>query len=352
MTGNEIRIPDVSLRRFCTGVLERLGVSTKDAEVWSGIIVETSLRGVDSHGILVLPLYAQMLEAGGIKVDAQLEVVNDHGPTVLLDGGHGIGAVIADSAMSLALERARQFGISYVAVRNSNHFGAAGFYAAKSLNHDMIGLAFTNAGPAIAAWGGRSKVIGSNAFAVAVPSGEELPIVFDTAIGAAAAAKIFVAAEKGERIPTDWMIDRAGHPTDDPTALFSGGVMLPFGKHKGYGIGVIVDVLTGVLSGGLFSTAVRGFGRDLSEPLGVCHSFCALDIERFMPLDQFKSRIDHMIREIKGSEPLAGVERVYLPGEKGFLTWKERKELGIPLWGKLLDDLRKLSQQLNVEFPA
>ena len=352
MSGNEIRIPEPDLRRFCTNVLERLGVSKMDAEVWSHVIVETSLRGVDSHGILVLPLYAQMLEAGGIKTNSQLEVVNDHGPTASLDGGGGIGAVIADRAMSLALERARQFGISYVAVRNSNHFGMAGFYAARSLDKEMIGAAFTNAGPAIAAWGGRSKVIGSNALAVAVPSGEEFPIIFDIAVGASAAAKIFVAAEKGERIPTDWMIDRNGHATDDPNALFSGGVMLPFGKHKGYGIGVIVDVLTGVLSGGLFSTAVKGFGRDMSEPLGVCHSFCAIDVERFIPLEQFKSRIDQMIREIKSSEPMEGVDRVYLPGENGFLTRKERKELGIPLWGKLLEDLRKLSQRLNVEFPA
>jgi L-2-hydroxycarboxylate dehydrogenase (NAD+) len=351
MSENEIRIPEPDLRRFCTSVLERLGVSNTDAEVWSQVIVETSLRGVDSHGILVLPLYAQMLEAGGIRTNSQVEVVNDHGPTALLDGGGGIGAVIADRAMSLALERAGEFGISYIAVRNSNHFGMAGF-AARSLDKQMIGLAFTNAGPAIAAWGGRSKVIGSNALAVAVPSGAEFPIIFDIAVGASAAAKIFVAAEKGERIPTDWMIDRAGHATDDPNALFSGGVMLPFGKHKGYGIGVIVDVLTGVLSGGLFSTAVKGFGRDMSEPLGVCHSFCAIDIERFTPLDEFKSRIDQMIREIKSSEPMENFDRVYLPGERGFLTHKERKKFGIPVWGKLMEDLRKLSQRLNVKFPA
>lgn len=352
MSGNEIRIHEPDLRRFCTGVLERLGVSNMDAEVWSNVIVETSLRGMDSHGILVLPLYAQMLEAGGIRTNSQLEVVNDNGATALLDGAGGIGAVVADRAMSLALERATQFGISYVTVRNSNHFGMAGFYAAKSLDRDMIGVALTNSGPAIAAWGGRSKVIGSNALAVAVPSGEEFPLILDIAVGASAAAKIFAAAEKGERIPTDWMIDQTGHPTDDPNALFSGGVMLPFGKHKGYGIGVIVDVLTGVLSGGLFSTAVKGFGRELSEPLRVSHGFCAIDIERFIPLHQFRSRMDEMIREIKKSEPMENVDRVYLPGERGFITRKERQELGIPLWSKLVEDLKRLSQRLNVKFPA
>jgi L-2-hydroxycarboxylate dehydrogenase (NAD+) len=352
MSGNEIRVPAHELLRFCANVFERLGVAKHDADLWANVIVETSLRGVDSHGILVLPLYAQMLEAGGIKIDARVEIISDHGATVLLDGGHGIGPVVADTAMTLAIERARQFGISYVTVRNSNHFGMAAYYAAKSLDHDMIGMAFTNAGPAIAAWGGRSKVIGSNALAVAVPAGKELPIIFDTAIGASAAAKIFVAAEKGERIPIDWMIDGDGHPTDDPNALFSGGVMLPFGKHKGYGIGIIIDVLTGVLSGGLFSTAVKGFGRDMSESLDVCHSFCALDIRRFIALDQFRSRVDHMIREIKRSEPVEGVDRVYLPGEKSFFTRIERNKLGIPLWSKLAADLRNFSDRLNVEFPV
>jgi LDH2 family malate/lactate/ureidoglycolate dehydrogenase len=296
-------------------------------------------------------MYAAMLEAGGIKVDAPLEPIRDEGPTLLLDGGEGIGAVIANRAMDLALERAHEFGLSFVSVRNSNHFGMAGFYAAKSLERDMIGAAFTNAGPAIAAWGGKTKVIGSNAMAVALPADQELPIVLDLAIGASAAAKIFVAAEKGERIPTDWMIDRNGQPTDDPRQLFEGGVLLPFGKHKGYGLGLIVDVLTGVISGGLFSTSVKGFGRDMSERQGVCHSFCALDIARFIAVDQFKRRIDEMISNVKRSERLEGVERVYLPGEKGFLTRQDRKENGIPLWSKLVEDLKQLSERLSIELP-
>jgi LDH2 family malate/lactate/ureidoglycolate dehydrogenase len=296
-------------------------------------------------------MYAAMLEAGGIKVDAPLEPIRDEGPTLLLDGGEGIGAVIANRAMDLALERAHEFGLSFVSVRNSNHFGMAGFYAAKSLERDMIGAAFTNAGPAIAAWGGKTKVIGSNAMAVALPADQELPIVLDLAIGASAAAKIFVAAEKGERIPTDWMIDRNGQPTDDPRQLFEGGVLLPFGKHKGYGLGLIVDVLTGVISGGLFSTSVKGFGRDMSEPLGVCQSFCALDIARFIAVDQFKRRIDEMISNVKRSERLEGVERVYLPGEKGFLTRQDRKQNGIPLWSKLVEDLKQLSERLSIELP-
>ena len=323
----------------------------KDADVWAEVVIEASLRGVDSHGILVLPMYAAMLEAGGIRVDARLEVVSDNGPTMLLDGGHGIGAVIADGAMNLALDRAREFGLSFVSVRNSNHFGMAGFYATKSLARNMIGVALTNAGPAIAAWGGKSKVIGSNAMAVALPAGKERPIVFDAAIGASAAAKIFLAAQRGERIPTDWMIDRIGNPTDDPQALFAGGVLLPFGKHKGYGLGLIVDCLTGILSGGLFSVSVGGFGRDMSRPLDICHSFFVLDIGRFIALEEFKNRVDEMIGHVKSSERLQGVDRIYLPGERGFLMHEERKLNGIPLWTKLVADLKELGQRLSIPTP-
>ncbi|CAN5687688.1 Ldh family oxidoreductase [soil metagenome] len=348
---NEVRVSEQALRRFCISVFERLGVSPGDAGIWTEVMVETSLRGVDSHGVLVLPMYAEMLEGGGIRVNSPVEVINDHGTTLLLDGGDGIGSVVANQAMDLALDRALKFGLSFVSVRNSNHFGMAGFYAMKSLPRDMIGVAFTNAGPAIAAWGGKTKVIGSNAMAIAIPAGNELPIVFDAAIGASAAAKIFLAMERGERIPSDWMIDRDGKPTDDPEKLFAGGVLLPFGKHKGYGLGLILDVLTGVLSGGLFSTSVRGFGRDMSEPLGICHSFCALDVERFIPVGLFNSRVDEMIKNVKASETLEGVERVYLPGERGFLTREDRKLNGIPLWDKLLGDLEKLARRLSIELP-
>jgi LDH2 family malate/lactate/ureidoglycolate dehydrogenase len=277
--------------------------------------------------------------------------VSDSGALLLLDGGGGIGPVIANRAMELALERARQFGVSFVVVRNSNHFGIGAYYAEKSLAQEMVGAAFTNAGPALAAWGGKSRVIGSNVIAIAVPAGEERPVVFDAAIGAAAGAKIFLAGERGERIPSDWMLDRDGSPTDDPKALLNGGVILPFGKHKGYGLGVLVDVLTGVISGGLFSNYVGQFAQDMSRPLGVCHSFAALDIRRFISIDQFKNRMDEMIRNVKKSEKREGVDRIYLPGERGLLTSEDRRRNGIPLHSKLITDLRRLGQRLSVSVP-
>jgi LDH2 family malate/lactate/ureidoglycolate dehydrogenase len=351
-SSHTIRVDHGELEGFCMAVFERLGVAPNEAAIWADVLVQTSLRGVDSHGILVLPMYAAMIEAGGIKVASQLKIISDAGPTTVLDGGHGIGQVIASQAMDMALDRAQQFGLSLVTVRNSNHFGRAGFYAAKSLSRDMLGMAVTNAGPALAAWGGKTRVIGSNALAIAVPAGKELPIIFDTAAGAAAAAKIFVAAERGERIPADWMLDRDGKPTEDPNALFAGGMLLPFGKHKGYGFGVIMDVLTGVLSGGLFGANVRGFGRDMSEPLDVCQTFCALNIENCLPASDFKARMDEMIAGIKRSEPIEGVDRVYLPGEQGFITAAERKAHGIPIWEKLAQDLRSLAHRLSVALPC
>jgi LDH2 family malate/lactate/ureidoglycolate dehydrogenase len=348
---DEIVVSEPALRVFCEAVLQKLGVESDQARVWADALLDASLRGVDSHGILVLPMYALMLEAGGIKTDSSLETVRDAGNTLLLDGCGGIGFAISDQAMELAIDRAAKFGFSYIAVRNSNHFGAAAYYAMKSLPKDMIGIALTNAGPALPAWGGKTRVIGSNAMAVAVPAGEEFPVVFDTAIGAAAGARIFLSGQRGERIPADWMIDKNGRPTDDPGALLDEGMILPFGKYKGYGLGVIVDVVTGVISGGLFGTYVRGFAQDMAKPSGVCHSFAALDISRFLPADQFKGRMDDMIRNIKKSEPIEKDGRVYLPGERGFLTRRERLQNGIPLHQKLASELRQLASRLSIEPP-
>jgi LDH2 family malate/lactate/ureidoglycolate dehydrogenase len=349
---DEIRVNSQVLSDFSISVLTTLGVENRDAGIWADSMIDASLRGIDSHGVLVLPIYASILEAGGIKPRASLEILSDDGATLLLDGGDGIGAVIATQAMTLATERAQRFGVGFVGVRNSSHFGTAGFYAMKALVKDMIGMALTNAGPQLSAWGGKSKVIGSNALGAAVPAGEEFPIVFDIAIGASAAAKIFLAAERGERIPIDWMRDKEGRPTDDPKAFFDEGVLQPFGKHKGYGLGLVVDALTGVLSGGLFSTRVGQFAARPSEPVGVCQSFGALDIRRFIPVAQFKERMDEMIRNVKGSEPLEGVDRVYLPGEHGLLTREDRLKNGIPLHAKLISGLRALAKRLTLQSPC
>jgi LDH2 family malate/lactate/ureidoglycolate dehydrogenase len=347
-----VLVESEALRAFTLAVFAKLGVTPEHASVWADALIETSLRGIDSHGILVLPIYASMIEAGGVRLDSRTETVADTGATVLLDGGFGIGFVVAETAMNLALDRAGQFGLSFVSVRNSNHFGTAAYYVMKSLPKDMIGFALTNASPALPAWGGKTRVIGSNAMGVAIPAGEELPIVFDAAIGEAAGAKIFLKAQKGEPIPSDWILDKQGNPTEDPKALMDGGMILPFGKHKGYGIGMILDVLTGVISGGLFSTFISDFGRNLSEPLGVCHSFAALDIRRFIPVPEFKSRIDQMIRNIKRSETREGVDQVYLPGERAFLTYRQRQQTGIPVHSRLIADLRALAQKLSLEPPA
>jgi LDH2 family malate/lactate/ureidoglycolate dehydrogenase len=347
----QLTISEPALRSFCEAVFLKLAVEPAEARIWADAIMEASLRGVDSHGVLVLPMYAAMIQAGGIRTGVATETVSDGGSTAVLDGGGGIGFTISDRAMDLAIERAADFGISFITVRNSNHFGAAAYYAMKSLPRDMIGIAITNASPALPAWGGKTRVIGSNAMGVAVPAGQEYPIVFDIAIGAAAGAKVFLLGQKGLPIPEDWMIDKNGQPTRDPGSLFDGGLILPFGKHKGYGLGVILDVLSGVISGGLFSTQVHGFAQDMSEPLGACHSFIALDVSRFINVDQFKGRMDEMIRNIKASALIDGVERVYLPGERGFVTREDRLKNGIPLHRKLADDLRDLAARLSIEQP-
>jgi LDH2 family malate/lactate/ureidoglycolate dehydrogenase len=347
--GNAV-ISSNECRRFCKAVFNKLGVSDSHGELWADALLDASLRGVDSHGILVLPMYAAMLRSGSIDPNGTTRKLTDSGAIALLDGGGGSGFVVSASAMDLAIERAAGYGIGYVAVRNSGHFGAAAYYAMRCIPEKMIGIALTNAGPALPAWGGKTKVIGSNAMAVAAPAREEFPIVFDTAIGAAAGARIFLAGQRGERIPPDWMITREGLPTDDPGELFNGGMILPFGKYKGYGLGVVVDLLTGVISGGLYGTHARGFGQSMSQSLEVCHAFLAIDIRRFMPVEEFESRVDDLIAQIRKSEPAPGFAQVYVPGERSFLTRRVRADAGIPLHAKLVEDLQHLAQDLSLDL--
>ena len=339
------------LTEFCQQCFERLGVARTDAKLTSEAIVAANLRGVDSHGVVRLKTYADRLRAGSIRPHGQPTLINESAAFALLDGGSGLGQVISSKAMRLTIGKARASTVAVVGVRNSSHFGAAAFYGLMAVGEGMIGLAATNAGPTMSPWGGSQQLLGNNPLCVAVPAGRYRPVVLDMATGAVALGKIMVAMMEGRRIPTNWGFDREWLPTDDPQAVINGGSIQPLGGYKGYGLSMIIDVLTGVLMGGEFSTSVRSLHHFLDEPQGVGHIFAALRVESFIPLEQFKQRMDAMISLLINCPRTPGADRVYVPGQIEDEIETERRRVGIPIGAALKAELNALAGELGVASP-
>jgi LDH2 family malate/lactate/ureidoglycolate dehydrogenase len=334
------------LTDFCARVLERLDVPTEEARIVADTLVMANLRGVDTHGVMRMTFYSAKLKAGVIRPRVDLAPVVERAATALLDGRDGLGQVISYRAMQAAIEKARQVGVAYVAVRNSNHLGACAYYSMMALPHDMIGFVFTNASPRLAPTGGVDRLFGNNPWSIAVPAGERLPVVLDMANSVVAAGKIRIAQKEGKPIPEGWALNRHGEPTTDPQEALQ-GILLAVGGYKGYGITLMVDLITGVLSDSAYGPRVKGMEVNTGAA-GTSHSFLALDLEAFGDVAAFKARMDAYIDEIKNSRKARGSEVIYLPGEPEFLRERERRVKGIPLQAKVAEDLRNLGKEYGV----
>jgi ureidoglycolate dehydrogenase (NAD+) len=340
------------LTRFCVAALSAVGMREADAHTTANVLVTTDTWGTFSHGTHHLPNYVKKIRAGGIDPLATPEVVLDTPVLAVVDGHNAIGMVTSCSAMQLAIEKARSIGIAYVSVKSGNHFGAAGYYANMAAQEGMIGLAMSNADPNMAPPGGRTSVIGNNPFAYAAPAGEEPPVVLDMALSTTAATKIFVAKLKGAKIPDNWIIDSEGRSTTEVGDWPASGSLLPMAGHKGYGLAVMVEVLAAVLSGGAVGLEVNNWFDNLPTPPGLGHAFIAINIEKIMPIDQFKGRMDKMIREIKNSPTAAECDRIYLPGE---IEWGKRNlalKEGISMPDSILASLLELSKSTGLDFQS
>jgi LDH2 family malate/lactate/ureidoglycolate dehydrogenase len=348
---NEINLSAQKLSTFCIACLEAVGLVPHDARLTADNLIFASLRGVDSHGVIRLKVYVERLRAGGFKRDARPQIVSEEQSSVLIDAGHGMGQAAASAAMRLAIEKAKKSGVAVASVKNSNHFGASAYYAMLALEHGMIGFAATNAGPTMAPTGGREGRLGNNAFAVAVPAGAFPPLVLDMATGTVAWGKIFAAQQERRKIPTTWALDKDGLPTDDPDAAAHQGLIQPFGGYKGYGLSMLIDILTGVLSGGGFSTHVRTLYQELQTPSQVAHTCGALRIDAFMPLAEFCHRIDEIIGLMRSCPAAPGVGRIFVPGEIEHETEQRRRAEGIPINSALQEELTALAFELGVTAP-
>jgi LDH2 family malate/lactate/ureidoglycolate dehydrogenase len=345
-TSPKVMVRHEQLENFCIKVLQKLGVPRDEAVITANTLLTANLRGVDTHGVLRLPLYAARLKGGALKPSVNLTTERETIATALLDGHDGIGQVISCRAMEMAIRKAREAGVSYVAVNHSNHFGAAAYYPMMALAHDMIGVALTNASPRLAPTGGVERLFGNNPWSIAVPTGQRPPVVLDMANSVVAAGKIRILQKEGKPIPEGWALNQYGEPTMDAGDALK-GILLAIGGYKGYGITLMVDLLTGVLADSNYGPRVKSLDQNI-EPSGTAHSFMAIDLAAFTDAAAFKARMDAYIDEIKSSGKARGSEVIYLPGEPEHLRVRERMEKGIPLQAKVAEELRAIGKDLGV----
>lgn len=350
------------LNAFAQQVFIRIGCSPNDAGLATKVLLAADLRGVDSHGLARLAGYVRLYEAGRLNPKPVMRVVHETPSTATLDGDKGLGLVVAPMAMNIAIEKARNAGSGWVAIRNSNHFGIAGYHAMLALEHDMIGMTMTNAAPLVTPTFSRQKLLGTNPIAVAVPALYQPPFVADFASTAVAYGKLEILQRKGTEAPTGWVQDRDGNPSNDSNAIKNGGALLPLGSdrehgsHKGYGLGAIVDIFSGVLSGANYGPwvppfATAGFMTGASDAVGAGtgHFVGAMRIDGFRPADEFKAHMDNWIQTFRNAPAVDG-QRVLIPGDPEREMEAERIRNGIPLLPPVVADLRALGEKLGVDF--
>lgn len=333
---------------FGTAVLVSLGVPEADARLVADSLVTADLWGHPSHGMLRLGWYAARLASGAMNAVTEPETVVDAGAVAVVDGHDGIGQVIADRACARAVERARLHGVGVVAVRNSNHFGTAAYWTRRIAEAGCVGVLTTNGSPAMAPWGGRAKTVGANPWSIAAPGGEGGPLVLDIANTLVARGKIYAALERGEAIPVDWATDADGAATTDPAAAVA-GVLLPMAGHKGYAISFMMDVLSGVLTGGSYATGVTGpYVPDRRSGCG--HLAIALDVAAFGDPAEFQDRLDDLVATTKAVPLAPGATEILVPGELETRAERAGRATGVALPRKTLDDLESLAARYGVPF--
>lgn len=356
MTAAALHVSAEALKAFIVAAFDALGMPPAIAELTADLMVKTDLRGVDSHGVGMLPKYVEWTRAGFIVPAAEPKVVRDEGPTALVDGNQAMGHYTATAAMELAVAKARAHGVGFVAVRNSNHFGACALYSMKALAYDMIGLALTNSpSPAMVPTFGRKAMLSTNPLSLAAPAGREPSFVLDMATTTVSIGQLNVARRWGRPIPEGWALDPSGAPTTDPLVALASRLLTPLGGsrelggHKGYGLGLLVDILSGVLPG-----AVHGDLFFRSDPArrrtNVGHFFGALEIARFRPLEEFKAAMDDLLAALKASPKAEGQARIYVAGEPELECEARRRREGIPLAPGLVAELREVAATLGIPF--
>jgi L-2-hydroxycarboxylate dehydrogenase (NAD+) len=353
-----------ALMDFCVRVFEKAGVSSEDARITADVLVRANLRGIDSHGVARLARYVNGLRDGVMVARPEERIVVETPTTITLDAGAGLGQPVSYRAMKKAIQKAGEYGCGFATVRNSNHYGIAGYYAMMALEQDMIGMSTTNAAVLVVPTFGRNAMYGTNPIALAVPAKEERPLVVDMATSTVPRGKLEVYHRQEKPLPLGWATDEKGIPTSDTGRVLdnfvkrAGGGLLPLGGageefsgYKGYGMGLMVEILSAVLPGAAFLTSVYPKNAD-GEPLpaNLGHFFGAWRIDAFRPPEEFKGDMDRLIRELKGGSLAEGATRIYVHGEKEFDETASRAKHGIPLGTKVDASMRQIAADLGLDY--
>jgi LDH2 family malate/lactate/ureidoglycolate dehydrogenase len=332
---------------FAAAVYSALGVPDREARLVGDSLVQADLWGHQSHGVLRLSWYARRIESGAMKARTDPEFVVDAGALAVIDGHDGIGQVLAATAADHAIRRAKAYGVGAVALRNSNHFGTAMYFTRMAARQGCVAFLSANASPAMAPWGGRRKTVGTNPWSIAAPAGRYAPMVLDIANTGVARGKIYLAKQKGLPIPLGWAINAAGEPTTDATQAID-GLILPMAAHKGYGIAMMMDVLSGVLTGSAFGSRVKG-PYQFDQRSGCGQLMIALDISAIQPLDDFCARMEELIQETKSVPLASGFEEIFYPGEIEARNDQENRKRGLCLPDDTLADLTAIAQSTGLQ---
>lgn len=344
---------------FSKEIFLKIGCTEKDAETAAKVLISADLRGVDSHGVARLSGYVRLWNAKRINATPNIQIIHETPSTAVVDGDSGLGLVVAPAAMQVAIDKAQNVGTGWVSVQNSNHYGIAGIHAMMALKHDMIGISMTNASALVAPTFSTEKLLGTNPIAVAIPAGNEQPFVADFATTTAANGKLEMLQRKNELAPLGWVQTKDGLPTTNAAEVKQGGALLPLGgdkehgSHKGYMLGSIVDIFSGVLSGANFGPWVPPFPAYIPMPeympgKGIGHFFGAMRIDAFRPAADFKRDMDQWIQRFKSAKAVAGIANVVIPGEPEVEMERERRRNGITLLAPVVEDLQKLAADFSL----
>jgi len=343
-------LKDYTIRYFI-----RWGVPAEDAELAADVLVSSDARGVDSHGMIRLnSYYGSRLRKGLINPLSPITILKETPTTLAMDGGNGLGHPLGIKAMRRCIEKASTIGLAFATVRNSNHYGIAGYYAMMALPHDMIGISFTNSGPLVAPTHGRTAMLGTNPIAVAVPANSQRPFVLDMATSIVPIGRVTVYQKEGKSIPAGWGVNQKGVITEDPSQVIEGGALMPLGGsdimrgYKGYGLALLVDIFAGVLADGGFSDNVTGSSSD--QPAKVGHFFGAVKIDAFREINSFKQSMDELLQKLKDSPKAEGEERIFIHGEKEFENADRSAVEGVALSETTVNILKKSGMEDGVEF--
>jgi LDH2 family malate/lactate/ureidoglycolate dehydrogenase len=346
-TAEDRVVPPEPLRLVVSGIFAGCGMSREDADLLAHTLVLSDLRGIHSHGVLRVPDYVKKLTLDGVDPRAVPKVVTDRGGAIVVDACNAMGQIAGTFAMRAAIARARQTGLALAAVRGSNHCGAMDYYTLLAVNEGMVGIAGTNALPTMAPWGGIDKIVGINPVSIAVPANTVRSVVLDFAFGATAHGKIRVYHQKGAPIPEGWAFDRHGKPTTEAAEALH-GLIQPIGQHKGVGLGMMVGILSTLLSGAAYGTE-SGNMIDGARPGVDGHFFLAIDVSFFVDPEEFRRRVDGIVQQVHGSGRAKGTDRLLVPGQLEAELEDHHGSSGIPLAATTFNDILEAAERFVVD---